>query len=379
MTFCFRLSRSTKSQPDKEFMLSINMYTLILLWFVIASQILCAENSREKSLRIGLDWLLRQQDKTTGQFSGDLPYVVTSLSCLAIMSQSLQNPTTESSQRGLKNGILYLIREGEKNKGWYGTATKGPMYAQAICVLTLALAQDHVLQEQEQKRCALVLRQSLATILQAQVSSGEFAGGWRYRPDGKDADICVGYWQLLAIRTAIDAGMEVPSEVFASAKSFIQSCFNEEMQCFSYQGKKLEDPSSMASAGLVSWRLMGRGLNMEDQKMVKGNVDRLLASKRNFGSHFYTSMHYKLAALEMIDDPLAAAMKDELQQVLCQRQMKDGSFSPDPDVAGRVFSTAFALFSLGLQDAALPMLPSFLTGWPWTERSENATKTRVVR
>src|SRR5205814_1427099 len=72
-------------------------------------------------------------------------------------------------------------------------------------------------------RCA----KAIELILRAQkVRKNElFRGGWRYTPDSSDADLSITVWQLMALRAAKNAGMDVPKQAIDDAVGYLKRSY----------------------------------------------------------------------------------------------------------------------------------------------------------
>src|SRR4029077_3466038 len=82
----------------------------------------------------------------------------------------------------------------------------GPMYGHGFGTLFLAevsgMVHDPLLREEVDRK----LHAAVKLILGCQNSEG----GWRYDPDGREADISVTICQIMALRAARNAGIFVP-------------------------------------------------------------------------------------------------------------------------------------------------------------------------
>src|SRR5436309_14896605 len=95
----------------------------------------------------------------------------------------------------------------------------------------------------------------------------EGVGGWRFLRPAKPyaerifySDLSVTSWQLLFLRSARNAGFDVPPERIESALTYIKRCFHD--GTFHYVFQVTRPPSrAMAGAGILSLSLAGEHNN----------------------------------------------------------------------------------------------------------------------
>jgi hypothetical protein len=85
-------------------------------------------------------------------------------------------------------------------------------------------------------------------------------GGWRYIDDfgDSDSDLSVTGWQLMFLRSARNAGFDVPSEPIDEAVAYVRRCYSKEYGAFGY-GADIGDARSrgMAGAGILAFAHAG--------------------------------------------------------------------------------------------------------------------------
>ena len=171
---------------------------------------------------------------------------------------------------GAGDRIHPVVPEGEwaHLRVWAGGPTITPQraarnwrdgaYNHAIASLTLAeiYGMGHSRQaEQIQK----VIDKSLAATLEMQRWPKDRGaideGGWRYiNPfDADDSDLSITGWSLMFLRSARNAGFEVPEKSIDDAVEYVQHCFSEEYGAHGYVAGPGDHRSrGMAGAGILA-------------------------------------------------------------------------------------------------------------------------------
>lgn len=189
-----------------------------------------------------------------------------------------QTHTTGKYREVVSKGLQWLVAH-QGNDGDLRGPGDGAMYAHGQSTIALceayALTQDSSLMEPAQRGVNFI------------VAAQHSRGGWRYAP-GEPGDTSVVGWQLMALRSAQMAELEVPEQTFENAKSFLFSTQSgpsfglfsylpggsptevmtaEALLCFEYFGFKRNDPilvnglavlhkqflPSMANANMYYW------------------------------------------------------------------------------------------------------------------------------
>jgi len=161
-------------------------------------------------------------------------------------------PYKDHVQRG-----LYYLGERMLITPHGGDLQEGTMYAHGIATLALceayAMTQDTALRPTAQ--------QAVDFIVYAQHPQG----GWRYVP-GQPGDTTVFGWQIMALKSARLAGLEVPSPVIENAMRFLDSVQSHAGAAYGYL-KPGNEPSPTA-IGLLS--RMYYGWQRNDPRLEKG-------------------------------------------------------------------------------------------------------------
>lgn len=233
----------------------------------------------EEAVALGLKWLARHQHSDghwslnefhkVGDCNGrckdggaDSDTAATALALLPFLGAGqtqLDGEYTEVVGKALR----WLVNAQEPNGDLQGPGF-GRMYAHAQAAIVLceayAMTRDPFLEDPAQKAIDFV------------VAAQHEAGGWRYRP-GQSGDTSVLGWQIMALRSARMAYLNVPEKTFAKANSYL-----ERAQTDNYGSRYGYIPGSRAEPAMTAEALLCRqyaGWRADEPGMVEG-VDYLL-------------------------------------------------------------------------------------------------------
>lgn len=176
------------------------------------------------AVKKAVDWLAHSQ-KPDGTFPGTHGNSsgVTGACAIALMSQGHLPGTGEygvQTAKALKFILDTAQPDGLLYQQWMGG--HGPMYFHGLATLSLAEAWG----QSGDRRLRETLRKAIDLICATQNSKG----GWRYQPKIADDDLSVTVMQLMALRAARDAGMDVPKEVIDAGIEYVKACHNPKGQ-----------------------------------------------------------------------------------------------------------------------------------------------------
>ena len=112
--------------------------------------------------------------------------------------------------------------------------------------------------EAQAKKLSTVIEKAIAATSEIQDFKGgrpKEKGGWKYIVDpftGK-ADLSSTAWQLMFLRSAKNAGFDVPKENIDQAMAFVKHCFNKDTGAFVYEPYyQITESRAMAGVGIVA-------------------------------------------------------------------------------------------------------------------------------
>ena len=309
------------------------------------------------------DGMVQEKDKAASH-----GVATTSLAVMGLASVGHLPAAKTAEGEAMRRAVVFLLRpDVTPANGYYGQKDGSRMYGHGIVTLALTellgmgadKAQDALLRERAQRGVNLIL-----AAQRVRKHDARFIGGWRYSPDAGDADLSVTVWQLLALRSAKNAGLVVPKESIDAAVGYLRRSYHSSRDA---QGR-LHDPKSafgyvpgqppqyaMAAAGLLAMQVCG----LHDAPEVLGATDWLRATPPVWESSwfFYGTYYYAQGMVKRGGEPAREA-RGRVEGLLLPRQQTDGSWDGadgSENGQGRVYCTALALLSLSVRHAYLPI------------------------
>ncbi len=304
----------------------------------------------QRSIDGGLAFLATRQHPD-GSFGSGSVYrrnvAVTALGGMAFMAAG-HTPMRGKHGENVQRVINFLLESAEPS-GYIirpDSAAHGPMYGHGFA--TLFLAEVYGMTNDDR------VRVSLKRAVELIVNSQNPDGGWRYEPDGRDADISVTVCQVMALRAARNSGLAVPKVTIDQAVKYVRACQNTDGG-YSYQLRQLprsDFPRSAAalvalySAGIYEGDELTRGLAYLRQSTPSGD---LLA----YQPHYFYGHYYAVQAMWHVGGDHWRAWYPAIRDELQARQLPDGSW-PD-SLVNNEYGTAMACLILQMPNNFLPI------------------------
>ena len=339
----------------------------ILAALVFSTTALYAQDPQKQrvdaALKKAADFLVSQQ-QDTGAIAekGVRPDVtMTSLAVLAMSAMGHQpaDPTPEG--RAMKKALEFVMKPGQQEPdGYYGKTDGSRMYGHGIISLMLAEMlgmggderQDAAIRDHCRKAIELILRS------QRLPKKDDQRGGWRYTPDAADSDMSVTCWQVMALRAARNAGMDVPKESIDLAVRYIKSLYSSGERKglaggFGYASKGTE--ISTTAEGLLALQVCGE----YESEEVKGASERLLQKGLKQGDKwFFYTAYYMAQGMYQRGDKFATEGRRAIMDAVLPLQRADGSWEGEGGEerqGGKVYATSLAVLSLAVKNHFLPI------------------------
>ena len=158
----------------------------------------------------------------------------------------------------------------------------------------------------------------------------------------------------MALRSAKNAGLDVPSEAIEQAIGYIRRCYHDRNEGFAYQAGGHPD-YAMVAAGLLSMQVCGE----YDAEEVHGAADWLMDRDPHYGHHwFFYGTYYYAQGMYQRGGRHADKARRKVQELLLRRQHDGGYWVADGGQersAGKVYTTAMAVLSLSVKYHYLPI------------------------
>ncbi|HZZ72194.1 MAG TPA: prenyltransferase/squalene oxidase repeat-containing protein, partial [Pirellulales bacterium] len=327
----------------------------------------------ERAVAAALFWLSRHQsndgswslkdfdkkctDKTcTGHGEADSDTGATALGLLPFLAAG-QTQVSPGPYKSNIHAALYYLMSVQKKDGDLKGDSKGNahMYAHGLCAIALceayALSQD--------KAVGRAAQQAINFIVSAQNAG---TGGWRYEP-GQEGDTSVVGWQVMALKSAQMAYLNVPQSALDGAKKWLDSCSsgNYKEMC-SYQPDS-GPTMSMTSVGL----LCNQYLHMKrDDPKMHGGVEYLMKNLPSNGQRNIYYWYYATQVMHNLPGTEWDTWNRTMRKLLIDTQEKEGcaagSWNPDKPgkdawggPGGRVMITSLSALTLEVYYRYLPL------------------------
>jgi len=298
----------------------------------------------------GLRYLARTQNRD-GSWSSGGSYGrnvgITGLACMAFMANGSQPGRGEFGEN-IERGLTFVLAH-VRDDGYITAGGRSRMYEHGFAALFLGQVYGMTPRQEVGEK----LRLTIALIQRAQKRAD---GGWRYdpTPSGR-SDISVAVCQIMALRSARNAGIKVPKAVIDRAIVYVKrSCMAD--GSFSYMLPGTSRGSyALLSAGLSS--LYGAGeFSCPELLRALGRFEATTArnvSRRGPVSHYYFYAHYYAAqAAFHAGGRYWAQYFPAVTTELLGSQATDGSWS---SAFGNTFATSMACLILQLPYQHLPI------------------------
>jgi len=301
----------------------------------------------DRTVQQGLDFLAAQQHADgsygSGGYRGNV--AITALAGMAFLSSG-STPGRGPYGNNVSRCIDYLLANTQES-GFIlhqPAASHGPMYGHGFA--TLFLAECYGMSPRPE------LREKLSKAVRLIVNCQNKEGGWRYLPQRADADISVTVCQVMALRAARNAGINVPRDTIDRSIDYVKRCQNPDGG-FMYTQQGGESAFARSAAALVA--LYSAGV-YEGPEITKGLTYLMqFAPKRGVTRqepYYYYGHYYAIQAMWQAGGDQWTRWYPAIRDELIARQHKDGSWIDPISVD---FGTSIAILVLETPNNYLPI------------------------
>jgi hypothetical protein len=188
------------------------------------------------------------------------------------------------------------------------------MYGHGIATIALA----EVYGQTKSEKIRPKLEKTVKLILNAQNQTG----GWRYRPTSHDADISVTVLQVVALRAAKNAGMDVPDLTISNAMGFVRSCYSDRSGGFSYQPQQQGAGFARTAAAIYSLQVCGA---YDDPRVKTGS--EYLFKKMDDRQWFSYGHFYAAPAQYMVGGDTWQEWYTQIKELLLKKVQREGELA----------------------------------------------------
>lgn len=343
-------------------------------------------DSSQRAVALGLTWLKKHQGRD-GRWSLDryqqaasgcncrLPYengvrsddlAGTALGLLPFLGAGHNHRRDTGFKENVFNGLSYMLSH-QGGDGKLGT----DMYAHGIG--TIALCEAYALSKDENLRVAA--QRAVDYIIRAQhTNRGQHFGGWRYDPRYATSDVSVVGWQVMALKSAQMAELNVPVNALKDAQKFLDNCWVKNIQndkdpkspfqAYSYMPGAPPSQTMTAVALLnrqyLGWGPLNRDLLAGCDYLLTDQPPLELGSRDEFKIYYW---YYATQVMHHLGGPHFETWNPRIRDLLVKTQEKSGhragSWDPSMDPwarhGGRVYVTSLSILSLEVYYRFLPL------------------------
>jgi squalene cyclase len=218
------------------------------------------------------------------------------------------------------------------------------MYGQALATLMLSEVWGQTRYRDERGDIAAVLRRAVDLIIQVQGPKG----GWGYKSVPQDGDTSVCVMQVMALKSAQEAGIYVPEDTITRAIELIKTRYNEQTNTYGYRSTKFAyNHMGSSAAGTTIMFITGeddpRYSTKAQQRLLRGLRDEI----KQIGHKHYFTYYGSVSAYIAGEKQFAEWMK-YLEPWLLKSQRSNGAW-------GATHDTGFAILAAALPYRYLPI------------------------
>jgi prenyltransferase beta subunit len=300
-----------------------------------------------KTVTDGFEYMasLQNEDGSFGRGRYGKHVGITSLCALAFMADGNlpgRGPHGEQVQKALEFVLAHATDSGLLA----AETSHGPMYGHGFAALFLG--EIYGMNPQDKR-----VRDALVRAVELIVGTQNEEGGWRYNPVPYDADISVTICQIMALRSARNAGIKVPKKTIDRAVVYVRQCQNPDGG-FKYMltaggsawPRTAAGVASLFYAGIYEDDSIDRGLGY----LVRNALPGIGAHNQ---AHYYYGHYYAVQAMYLAGGEHWERWWPSIRDELIAKQASGGGWLDHH--AGGAYATSMALIVLQMPKRYLPI------------------------
>ncbi len=270
---------------------------------------------------------------------------ITALCALAFMSDGhLPGRGVYGDQ--VQRALEFVLAHSTETGLLAADTSHGPMYGHGFA--TLFLGEIYGMNPQDKR-----VRDALVRAVDLIIGTQNDEGGWRYNPVPYDADISVTICQIMALRSARNAGVKVPKRTIDRAVEYVRRCQNPDGG-FKYMLQAGGSAWPRTAAGVAS--LFYAGI-YEDDSIDRGLtylMQTALPGRRTAGqAHYYYGHYYAVQAMYLAGGDHWETWWPAIRDELLAKQASSGGWLDHH--AGGAYATSMSLIILQMPKRYLPI------------------------
>lgn len=336
----------------------------------------------DSAVQRGLTFIAAQQ-QADGSFPTDSVAQpgVTSLCVLAFMAHG-HNPGNGPYGERLDRAIRYIADcqkpsglimlngsdEPEIDRNVQHDIGSSGTYDHAISSLTLCELYG-MNPSKNAPRLKKIIDKSIAATLQMQHWDKEMPedkGGWRYINDfdQSDSDLSVTGWHLMFLRSARNAGFEVPDKTITDAVAYVRRTFSRKYDTFQYTINRGDVRTrAMTGAGILALGHAGFHNSLEAKRAAEHVLGYSFDAYNGNGGFNRERYHYSLfmccQGMYQMGSPYWEQFFPRTVRAVLAHQQPNGSWDVEgwklDRRYGKSYTTALVLLALGAPNQFLPI------------------------
>ncbi|MGA2258775.1 MAG: prenyltransferase/squalene oxidase repeat-containing protein [Thermoguttaceae bacterium] len=295
----------------------------------------------------------RCNDKTcTGPGNVSADAGATAMGLLPFLAIGQTHKSQGRYKEHVLRGVQWLIRHQQAD----GNLAKGAqqmMYSHGLA--TIALCEAYGLSAD--KQVGVAAQGAVNFILSAQNTAD---GGWRYNPNDP-GDTSVFGWQLMALKSAHMAGLNVGGSAFSSTSKWLDAVAVNDGTEYAYQPGQ-GSSIAMTSVGLLCRQYLGA---KRDNPVLTGGMSYLMnhLPEEGFPNVYY--WYYATQVMHNMSGPEWDTWNRKMRDLLVRTQVRNidecanGSWAPEKDAwgknGGRLMTTSLSTLTLEVYYRYLPL------------------------
>ena len=259
--------------------------------------------------------------------------------------------------------IDYLLTLQHEDGSFYAgprlDGRRHPTVAVTLCELYGTTAGEQA----DRMRAAIQRGLGFSRRQQTPKGNAMYEGGWSYSPNAPPSILNTSVWEMMFLRSASNAGFDVPAESVHKAVAFVARCYisDRRLQIGGVFRREPGDPRTSygyTGMGMLALQLHGR----RDDPMVLNAADWVAAlpvAQQGQINGFYRHHYVCAQAMAQVGGEHWKKFFPPLVATLLPLQAEDGHWLLAPgtfeDQYGDVYNTALAVLLLTLPDQLLPI------------------------
>jgi len=369
-TLLFSDHRQANAKPSQEELLSTEKWQSI-----------------DAATQLALEWLISEQ-----QPDGSFPTLpngqpgVSSLCVLAFASHGHlpgEGPYGEQLQKAQDfiiscqkpNGLLAQAMPVDAQLSRNAPHLLGSAAAYNHAISALVLSELYAMSGGKRKQSQRTIENAVKTTLDMQQwpkPHQEDRGGWRYihrMASNVDSDLSVSGWQLMFLRSAKNAGFDVPKERIDEAVEYISRCYHKKLKTFVLFSYSRDHRSrGMAGAGILALAHAGKHKTEEaraagDWLLQEGfpvyNESRRYNTRQWVDDRYHYGVFLACQAMHQMGGDNWKTFYPPTIQVVLDNQDENGAWANEnhgyDTRFGNAYTTALMTLTLGTPNELLPI------------------------